>query len=139
MAVIVGAKIPVGMNYVEAELAADASTSSPVPAALFAAPPITTGGGALLVTFFGTFSTASLPALVNFMVMVDGVLKKSIGITTTGVGLPTQAALLAKVTGVAAGAHVVEIFWATAAGTAQIRPITASGSEQASVMVQEVP
>jgi hypothetical protein len=121
----------------------DASTGSAVFVNLFTMA-ITTTGGNLLIWGSVAASLAgltALPAEIDFQLTIDGTPAADGGVAVfenDGPNQPESASLLARVTGLGAGAHTVGLQWrVTNAQTAQIRPATQPGRESASLLAME--
>lgn len=120
------------------ELAADKNTASAVPS-LFLSCPIVTAGGALCIWFSVTASNDQNNIHINrFEIRIDGGAPlHGAGFASTGPDHDAAVPLVYKATGIAAGAHTVEIWWSTGGGVLRCNPLT-DANDSATVLVQEV-
>jgi hypothetical protein len=71
---------------------------------------------------------------------VDGAVVKGTAISRPAGGGPNgtaSAAIVAKITGLAAGAHTIDIQANTTGGTANSNPVSAPDSQHATLLVEE--
>jgi hypothetical protein len=105
--------------------------------------PITTTGGDLLV-FFSAAAETNIPGSQTFFhLRVDGIDQKGSTIThpAGGAGGTNRAettAIVAKLTGLAAGAHTVDVQWANDGSGATQTIDTTTGNEHGTLLVEEV-
>jgi hypothetical protein len=124
----------------EADLSADATSGQPTFQDLLDLTIATTGGNLLLwATFAASLAGLSvLPAEIDFQLTVDGTPQRGVGIFLQAANEPEAGSLLARITGLAAGSHVVAIQWRVTNGqTAQCRPFSQPGRESATLVAME--
>jgi hypothetical protein len=98
-------------------------------------------GNALLVNFSASGFNNAAGNSTFFRLRVDGVVVKGTAFSRPAGGGPNATAsapIVAKITGLAAGAHTVDIQAATTGGTTNINPVTALDSQHATLLVEEV-
>jgi hypothetical protein len=121
--------------------ATDTTTGSPTFVDLLSFIITTTGGNVLVwATFAASLAgLTALPAEIDFQLTVDGTPQPGgVGLSESAANEPEAGSLLARVTGLAAGAHTIAVQWrVTNSQTAQIRPFTQPGRESATVMAME--
>ena len=121
----------------------DTSTGSAVFVNMFTMSITTTGGNLLIWASFAASlaGLTALPAEIDFQLTIDGTPAAFGGAGMyfdTGPNEPESGSCLARVTGLAAGAHTVALQWlVTNAQTAQIRPASQPGRESASLLAME--
>jgi hypothetical protein len=122
-----------------AEIAVDTTTTSTSFVDLLTISFTITASSIVLISFTASVSnTPSSTRNQDFRITIDGVAKRGArAICTTG-SSATCAAIVLRVTGLAAGARSIKVQWKTSASTAQIRPVAAPDTEHASLLVQEV-
>jgi len=126
------------------DLAIDSSYTSGAFAAIAGLNPVnivTSPGTSLLIHFTVSGNNNSDSAGSSFRLRVDGVVIKGASYnrpTGTGGNAIASAAIVAKVTGLAAGAHVVDIEAITTGGTGTINALSEINSEHATLLVEEV-
>ncbi len=109
-------------------------------------PPLTIGivigaGNALLVHFTVSGFQNSAGNSTFFRLRVDGVVFKGTAFSRPAGGGPNgtaSAAIVAKITGLAAGLHTVDIEADTTGGTTNINPVTSPNEQHATLLVEEV-
>ncbi|MDX1554915.1 MAG: hypothetical protein R3212_02710 [Xanthomonadales bacterium] len=74
---------------------------------------------------------------VDIRLEIDGTVYRGCG-TQRGSGDPAGAAIIQRISGLAAGTRNVRVQWRATASTAQCRPVTVPGREHCSLVVQEV-
>ena len=97
-----------------------------------------TAASALLIFFAVGASNSMNNQHVYFRVRVDGVVKRGIAVTSSGANGPESGAIILRVTGLASGAHTIDVQWRVDSGTGQCRPVAQPDSESASLLVEEV-
>jgi hypothetical protein len=124
----------------EITLSIDASNGQPAFQNLLVFTFITTGGNLLLWASYAASlaGLAVLPAEVDFQLTVDGNPLPGNGISLDEADSPQTGSLVSRVTGLAAGPHLVALQWRVSnAQTAQIRPLSQPGRESATVVAME--
>jgi hypothetical protein len=117
------------------------TTASGVFVTLLTLPIVTQVGTRLLVHATASSSNQSLTGQsVFFRVTLDGVAQRAFAniVSLLGGNTAQAGAVVLILTGLAAGAHTIELQWMTTGGTAQVRPIAAANQEHASLLVQEL-
>lgn len=145
---LTGATGPTGAsNGLLQTLSADVVVDTVIPGGGFAllAPlsiPVVIGAGNALLVHF---SAAGFVNLANnsafFRLRVDGVVVKGTAFSRAPAGSSNStasASIVAKITGLATGAHVLDIEANTTSGTANINPVSAPDSQHATLLIEEV-
>jgi len=124
----------------EVELSVDASSGQPTFQDLLSLTLALTGGNLLVwASFAASLAGLSvLPAEIDFRLTVDGTPQRGVGMFEEAGDEPETGSLLARITGLAAGSHVIALQWrVTNAQTAQCRPFTQPGRESATLVAME--
>jgi hypothetical protein len=121
------------------EVTADTSTASTTFVSLLSLS-VTTTAGTLLIKFDVTGELSAGSAMASFELQIDGVVKRGCAFSSAfgNFAQPNSASVTYRVTGLAAGAHTVAIFWKTSTGTLSIKPVSIPTEEHASLLVEEV-
>lgn len=135
---------PPGGSYVKSvfvEQATDVAAGAAFADLLVAA--ITTGANKISIAFSAgiglSFTVLGILSTVSFRILLDGVPLRGTSTSASLTGLKGSAALQLQ-TPVTAGPHTVTLQWKVVgvAAAADIRPVTASDFEHASLLVEEV-
>lgn len=120
-----------------AEVGADVTKSDDTPADLLTLN-ITVGTSCALAIWASVGCSNTGASTINlFRVLVDGVFVRGAGTSAAGASDPQGVNIVYR-KNVAAGAHTVKIQWSTSGGTLRVRPITASSTEYATLLVAQV-
>jgi len=129
--------VPVGAaQVVETSLAVDTSTASAVFVDLLTLSITITGSALLLLATVSVTNTN--PSVVSFAITVDGTQYVGAATSFTAASQNRCAALMVKVTGLAAGSRSVKLRWKRTAGTISINPATAPDDQHAALTAMEV-
>ncbi len=132
---------PLTFQEIREQLAADALTGGVAFATLISIP-FSTEGGNLEIEYDVSASATIAGLEAHFRLLLDGAVVFGSGsaINASAIGLASTAAASAEVTGVAGGAHLLELQWrvVVAIGSIQCRPVTAPESEHATLSMREV-
>jgi hypothetical protein len=127
-----------------ANITADVSTASLTPAFVpiggGLSVTLTIGAGHFLLVFFSAGVDQSNNQNITFFdLRVDGVLQKGTGAEGGSTAPRTQSAsIVARIAGLSAGAHTVDVVWSVSAGTSSINAGSAPIRNHATLLVQEV-
>jgi len=121
-------------------VAVNTTTTSAVFVTLLSRPitVLVTGSDVDIIATFAVSHTSAADQTTFFRITFDGVPVRGAGLFSTDVGETNSGAIIAHMTGVAAGVHTVLLEWRTTAATAQIRPVAAPDAESAALFVDEV-
>lgn len=100
----------------------------------------TTAGSKIKVDSSFSFSnTSALGSTTTLVLDVDGSTDSGAGQTTPGLTGAIQVGGINRlITGLSAGSHTFKLRWSTTAGSTRCRPVAASTTEHASIVVAEI-
>jgi hypothetical protein len=120
-----------------AKVTTDKTTTSLVFTELMSLPITTSAGTALMIQFAANFTQSQNNGVIATEIEVDGAQAAAGEVTHGGSGTGGSHSLVARVTGLAAGAHMVKVNWKVQASTGRCRPVTEVDKEGAAVLVWE--
>lgn len=120
-----------------AKVTTDKTTTSLTFVELMSLPITTVANSALMIQFAGNFTQSQNNGVIATEIDVDGTQHAAGEVVHGGSGAGSPHGLVARVTGLAAGAHTVKVNWKVQASTGRCRPVTEVDKESASVLVWE--